>query len=139
MRLVLDTNTVISGFLWRKAPRLIIDAALDGRVTLATSSALIDELTDVITRIKFFRRITEQGLTVDALIERYVTIADLIAPAQIRRVVPADADDDHVLACALAAQADLIVSGDKHLRNLKSWQGMPIVNASDALKLIIRG
>ena len=136
MKLVLDTNTVISGFLWRKAPRLIIDAALDGRVALATSAALIDELTEVIARAKFARKITEQGLSASALLERYAKIADPIAPAIIRRVVPADADDDHVLACALAAGADLIVSGDKHLRNLKSWQGMPIVNASDALKHI---
>jgi len=46
--------------------------------------------------------------------------------------------DDAVLACALAAGADLVVSGDKRLRNLKSWQRMPIVSATDALGIIAR-
>ncbi len=42
-------------------------------------------------------------------------------------------DDDAVIACALAAHADLIVSGDKRLRNMKTYQGIPIVNATEAL------
>lgn len=45
-----------------------------------------------------------------------------------------DPDDDHVLACALAAHADLIVSGDSHLLELKGYQGIPIVSAAEALK-----
>jgi len=47
--------------------------------------------------------------------------------------VAGDADDDQVLACALAASADAIVSGDKHLRNLKTYQNIPIINAAEAL------
>jgi len=46
----------------------------------------------------------------------------------------ADPDDDHVLACAVAAQADLIVSGDPDLLNLKSYQHIPIVSPVEALK-----
>lgn len=136
MKLVLDTNTVISGFLWKQAPRRLIDAAIEGRIVLTTSAVLIDELTSVIRRAKFSRKISEQGVSVSALLDRYTNLADLVTPARIRRVVLADADDDAVLACALAAQADLIVSGDKHLRNLKSWQGMRITNAAEALTLI---
>lgn len=134
MKLVLDTNTVVSGFLWRKAPRLIIDAATEGRIQLVTSSALIDELAKVIARRKFSRKIAEQGVPAAALLERYAKLAELITPAQIRRTVPQDADDDHVLACALAARADWIVSGDAHLLNLKHYQGMRIINAAEALR-----
>jgi putative PIN family toxin of toxin-antitoxin system len=122
LKLVVDTNTVISGFLWRQAPRLIIDAAMQGRIQLATSTVLIDELATVIARRKFSRKIAEQGISAGALLERYAKLAELITPAQIRRTVPDDADDDHVLACALAAHADWIVSGDAHL--LKS-QALP--------------
>jgi predicted nucleic acid-binding protein len=57
-------------------------------------------------------------------------------PAQTGRIVPLDPDDDAVLGCALAARADLIVSGDKHLYNLKSYHGMNIVSAAQALPLI---
>ena len=43
------------------------------------------------------------------------------------RVVPDDADNDHVIACAVAARADIIVSGDKHLLNLREYRGIRIV------------
>ena len=134
MKLVLDTNTVISGLLWRKTPRLIIDAAMEGRIQIATSTVLIDELATVIARRKFSRKIAEHGVPAHALVERYAKLAELITPAQIRRTVPDDADDDHVLACALAAHADWIVSGDPHLLNLKHYQRMRIIDAAEAVR-----
>jgi predicted nucleic acid-binding protein len=55
----------------------------------------------------------------------------------LRCVVPNDPDDDHVLACALAAQADLIVTGDrKHLLSLGSYERIAIVDAAEALRRI---
>jgi len=134
LKLVLDTNTVISGFLWRKAPRLILDAATEGRIQLATSAALVDELARVLSRTKFSRKIAEHGVPAHALVERYAKLAESITPAQIRRTVPHDADDDHVIACALAAQADWIVSGDRHLLNLKHYHGMRIIDAAEAVR-----
>ena len=138
MKLVVDTNTVISGFLWRQAPRLIIEAAMQGRIQLATSTVLIDELATVIARRKFSRKIAEQGVSAGALLERYAKLAELITPAQIRRTVPGDADDDHELACALAAHADWIVSGDAHLLNLKRFHGMRIIDAAEAVRSLVQ-
>ncbi len=51
-------------------------------------------------------------------------------------MIPADPDDDHVLACALVAKADLIVSGDRHLLQLQRYQGIPIVTAGEAVRRI---
>lgn len=62
---------------------------------------------------------------------------NLVTPASIRRVAR-DPDDDAVLACALSAQADLIVSGDAHLLNLKSYQRIAIVAAAEAVARIIQ-
>ncbi len=78
-----------------------------------------DELAEVIVRAKFSRKFAEQHVTARVLLSRYATLAERVTPASIRRTVLDDADDHHVLACALAAQADLIVSGDAHLLNLK--------------------
>ena len=136
MKLVLDTNTVVSGFFWRKAPRLSMDAATEGHIELATSTVLIDELAEVIARAKFSRKLAEQNVTARVLLNRYATLAKRVTPASIRRTVLDDADDDHVLACALAAQADLIVSGDAHLLNLKRFHSMRIVAAAEALAII---
>ena len=135
MRLVLDTNTVVSGLLWNNAPARLIDEGLQGRVELLTSEALLLELEDVLPRSKFARRLAASGFSVPQLVARYAVLARTVAPASIARVSP-DPDDDHVLACALAARADLIVSGDSDLLNLKTFQGIPIVAAAAALTRI---
>ena len=113
----------------------MVEAAIAGRIELATSAALIEELTDVLGRAKFSRKIAEHGVSVSALVDRYTKLAKIITPAQIGRVL-ADPDDDAVLACALAAGADPIVSGDKRVRNLKTYHGIRIANASAAFGLI---
>lgn len=133
MKLILDTNVVVSGFLWRTTPRSLIDAAVEGRIELATSTALLAELSSVISRTKFARKLAEQGISARLLVDRYARIAVRVEPAQIRRTIAADANDDAVLACALGTRADLIVSGDQHLLNLKRYHGMRIVNPAQAL------
>lgn len=134
MNVVLDTNTVVSGILWDKQPRAIIDAAIDQRVTIFTSAALIEELAGILPRQKFARRLAEKQLSIPALIERYSALANIIEPAILANPVSPDPDDDHVLACALAAHADWIVSGDRHLLNLKHYQGMRIIDAAEAVR-----
>ncbi|MBI3916940.1 MAG: putative toxin-antitoxin system toxin component, PIN family [Betaproteobacteria bacterium] len=136
MRVVLDTNTVVSGFLWGNEPRDIIDAAIDGRIELFTCAALIEELAGVLPRQKFARRLAEKQISVPAIVERYRALADIVEPAILSGPVSRDHDDDLVLATALAANAELIVSRDKHLRNLKHFHRIPIVSAVEALARI---
>ena len=136
MRVVLDTNTVVSGFLWGEAPRALIDAAMDERIELFTCAALIEELAGILPRQKFAQRLAEKQLSIPALIERYSALAEIVEPASLSGPVSPDPDDDVVLATALAAHAELIVSRDKHLRNLKHFHRIPILNAADALHYI---
>jgi len=133
VRLVLDTNTVVSGLLWDEAPSQLIDAGLQGRVELFTTRPLMLELQDVLPRPKLARRVVASGLSIEQLTARYALLAQVVEPALIARI-SADPEDDHVLACALAARADLIVSGDADLLNLKSYQGIPIIAATEALQ-----
>ncbi|MBI2227290.1 MAG: putative toxin-antitoxin system toxin component, PIN family [Betaproteobacteria bacterium] len=136
MRLVLDTNIVISGLLWNGPPRRLLDAAISGTVDIYTSAVLITELREALAYPKFARRITANADSVDRCIGRFMAIANLTAAATIEGTVSADPDDDHVIACALSAQADVIVSGDAHLLDLKSFHRMPIITATDALARI---
>ena len=137
MRVVLDTNTVVSGFLWGEAPRTLIEAAVEERIELFTCTALIEELAGILPRQKFAQRLAQKQLSISALIERYSALAEIVEPASLSGPVSPDPDDDVVLATALAAHADLIVSRDKHLRNLKHFHRIPILNATDALNKII--
>lgn len=134
MRLVLDTNTVISALFWKGAPHRLIAVARDNRgIVFYTTARLLAELADVVGRGKFSEVVRAANTYPDGALQRYMNLARIIAPASIPPVIITDPDDGHVLACALAAQADLIVSGDSDLLNLKRYQGIDIVTAGGAL------
>jgi putative PIN family toxin of toxin-antitoxin system len=138
MRLVLDTNVVASAFLWGGVPRLLLQAAREKRVELFTSTPLIAELTDILGRRKFEKKISASALTIDQLVDRYAVLAALVRPTPIPRIAPYP-DDDVVIGTALAARADLIVSGDKHLLDLgETYQGIRIATPAEAVQLIGR-
>jgi putative PIN family toxin of toxin-antitoxin system len=136
VRIVVDTNTVISGLLWSGPPQQLINAARAKRITLFSSVALIAEFAEVIVREQFAKRIRAAKLSATELVADYGRLAKLVIPADINPVVAGDPDDDQVLACALGARAELIISGDKGLRNLKTYQSIPIVGAAAALERI---
>ena len=135
MRLVLDTNVVASAILWGGVPRLLLQAGREKRVELFTSAALLAELTDILGRRKFDKKIAASTLTVDQLVDRYAALVALMRPAPTPRVAP-DPDDDVVIGTALAAKADLIVTGDKPLLSVTEYQGMRIVGVSLALQIV---
>ncbi len=134
MRVVADTNTVISGLLWEGSPRRVLDSARAEQIALFTSPVLIVELDDVLKRDKFARRLQRAGVTSRDLVLGYAALATLVSPVVIEPVILADADDDAVLACALAAQAEAVVSGDRHLLSLRKYEGINILTATELLK-----
>jgi putative PIN family toxin of toxin-antitoxin system len=135
MRVVADSNIVVSGLLWRGYPRRILDLARCAEITLFTSTELLAELDDVLRRKKLARRLQLAGVAPSELVSGYAALARLVVPARIDPVVVDDPDDDAVIACAVAAQARFIVSGDGHLLNLRKAHGIRIVSARRLLGL----
>ncbi len=134
MRVVLDTNIVVSALVWGGTPYELIAAATEERVELYSSPALLEELADVLGRVKFVRRLQQAQRTVAQLIEQYRGLVEVVSAEPIAPTVLADPDDDEVLACALAAQAHLIVSGDADLQRLGRYQDIPIVSPAECLR-----
>jgi len=81
VRVVLDTNTVISGLLWGGAPRRLIDAARAKRIDLYASTVLVAEFAEVIAREQFAKRIRATDLSATALVADYARLATVVAPA----------------------------------------------------------
>ena len=135
LRLVLDTNIVVAGLLWNGPPRRLIELAIEGEVVeLFSSPVLLDELAHTLGHFKFDPRIEAFGTSVAALVAQYTALVILVVPASVPRIVVNDADDDHVIAAAVAARAELIVTGDrKHLLPIGSHQGVAIVTAREVV------
>ena len=138
MRLVLDSNIVVAGLLWSGPPRRLIELAIGGEaVELYSSPVLLDELAHTLGYSKFDKRIESFGTSIAALVAQYTALVSLVVPASVPRVVANDADDDHVIAAAVAARAALIVTGDrKHLLPIGTHQGIAIVTAREVVDRI---
>ena len=133
MRIVLDTNVIVSAVIWGGTPLRLVQAATAGDIELYTSPALLAELREVLGREHLASRLAQQRSLVEQAIGHYADLAISVSPLSTPRVVPGDADDDHVIAAALAAHANLVVSGDKHLLSMGSYKGIGIVTAVQAL------
>lgn len=137
MKLVVDSNTLISGTLWHGPSARLLSTVLSGQAQIFLSLPLLLEFRETLQRPKFAQRIAARGETPDSIMMRFraacheAVPASLMPPAELR-----DRDDLHVLACAVGAGADLIVTGDQDLLALKSFEQIPIVDAVEALKLL---
>ncbi len=137
VRIVLDTNVVVSALLWRGTPHRLRDTIRQHPSTqLFTSAALLDELARVLARPFAAKRLALIGTSARTLITDYALAADLVTPLAVPPVIAADPDDDRVIAAAVAATADLIVSGDSHLLDLGTHRTIRIVTPADALRVI---
>lgn len=132
MRVVLDTNVVASAVLWGGTPRLLLQAARERRFELFTSTAMLAELTDILARRKFAKKIAASQRSIDQLVDGYAQLAALVRPAPTPRIAP-DPDDDVVIGTALAAKAEFIVTGDKPLLSVDEYQGVKIIGVAQAV------
>jgi putative PIN family toxin of toxin-antitoxin system len=137
-RLVVDTNVLVSALLWQGTPGRLLERVGERELQLFTSRALLDELDSVLRRKKLTRPVAATGLTADTILANVRRLTTPVTTRQLAAQVSRDADDDAVLACALAARADLIVSGDHDLLVLGSFASIPIVTASQALVMTSR-
>jgi uncharacterized protein len=119
VRIVVDTNVLVAGLVADGLCRDIVKRRLPV-CELFTSRALLDELAEKL-REKF-------GLNPDQLplLTIYADEATVVKPEPLAKPVCRDSDDDEVLATALAAQAEIILTGDKDLLTLKEFQGIKI-------------
>lgn len=126
-RIVLDTNIIVSGILYGGIPQTIIESVLQGSFTLCLSGPLWEELERVLRYPKFHYSRDVVEFTMNEL----KNLAFLVDPKPRLKIIKEDPSDNRVLEAALAARAEVIVSGDRHLLELKKFRKILILSARE--------
>ena len=135
LRVVLDTNTLISALVFGGSFRPLVDAIQTGHLVPHVSRPMLDELAAVLSRDKFRSILHRRDLLPADLVRAYADCTVLILPKALPDIVISeDPSDDKFLACALTAHVDFIVSGDHHLTDLISFHAIPIITPAQLLK-----
>jgi putative PIN family toxin of toxin-antitoxin system len=128
-RVVIDTNVMVSAYLGGRLETIIV-AWIEGKFVLTVSNQIVNEYINVLSRPKF--KIARVEL--DDFAALILSKAEFVVPGESIRVVEADPSDNKFLEAAVTGQADYIVSGDKHLRDLKEFRGIAILTPSAFLE-----
>lgn len=137
MKIVIDTNVMISGLLWVGAPNQILKFCRDGIVNIIECDETLNEVKSVLQYPKFSGRLTALGITaIDAFAYCMNLTTYVPSPNTIPEVIKEDPFDNTFLGFAVENNASLIVSGDRYLLTMKSYEEIQIVTPSEAVTVI---
>ena len=135
IRVVLDTNVLISAILFGGKPRQILAKTIRREIQLCLSEPILEELKGVLRRPKF----DYSPEAVRVILTELIGISDFVNPSKTLRVVSEDAEDNKILECAVEAGANYIITGDAHLLKLGGYRDIKILNAGAFLEEISSG
>jgi putative PIN family toxin of toxin-antitoxin system len=135
VKAVFDTNTLISGLLFKGNESQLLELVESGCIELFISAELSVELENVLDYPRVVKVLIRQQKNKEGCLLTVAKGASLVEP-RVRVDVIADGDDNRVLECAVEAGAEYIVSGDSHLLDLKSYKGVQIVSSTRMLEIL---
>jgi uncharacterized protein len=130
MRAVLDTNVLISALNYGGIPEQLLDLSTDEAFVLCLSTTIVEETKRILQD-----RFRWPEARIETVLEPILSRGDIVEPTTVV-TVSRDPDDDHILACATEAHADVIVSGDNDLVELANFQGISILTPRQFLDLL---
>jgi putative PIN family toxin of toxin-antitoxin system len=140
LKVVLDTNVFVSSLLVGSGPPAqVLDAWRERQYLLVISPAIVAEIRTTLSYPRIRRKYAVTGQDVEQLVALLEQDALLVpGDASVAGSIPRDPADEVVLACAMDAQADLIVSGDHHLLDLDTYRSIPILTVRQFLQRLQR-
>ena len=132
MKIVLDTNVLISAIVFGGKPRKILESVIRGELTLFLSEDILDELKAVLQRPKF----GFPSEVIRIILAELHTIGAIVTPSKRISAIQEDPDDNRILECAVEGSAKYIVSGDTHLLNLRQYLNIRIVSPDEYLVVL---
>jgi hypothetical protein len=132
LKVVLDTNVLISAILFGGKPRQILEKAIRGEIRLCLSEPILEELKGVLQRSKF----DYSPEMIQFILTELTGIADVVNPSEMIDLVLEDPDDNRILECAVEAGANYIITGDIHLLKLSKYRNIGVLNAAAFLETL---
>lgn len=133
LQVVVDTNLIVSAFLWGGPPGKLISALLARGIPMLTTQAMIDELDATLRKPKFDSRFQAKGVTHDELMDEYRQMTQLVTPAEIPDGSVRDPKDRIILAAAVGGSASHLISGDKDLTTLQQYDKVIVLTVAQFL------
>ena len=134
MKIVLDTNVLVSALIKKGKPRALLLKIIHGRHELVLSNEILQELGEVMAYPKIRRYVNEEDIA------RFLRdIGSVTKIARIRstfKVVKKDPQDDIILRTCYDSRARYVVSGDSHLLALRNYRGIKIVTIDEMLEIL---
>lgn len=130
MKVVLDTNVLISATFWEGDSSKIVKKVEDREIELILSKDILDEFKGVLEYKEIQEKIKNKNLEMKRTVEKIISISSIVEPKNRFNVVEGDSDDDKFLECAVESNADFIVSQDNHLLKIKEFKGIKILTPS---------
>lgn len=138
MKVVLDTNVIVSGFLWKGKTSELLERLDSGEADLLLSVDILEEIERVLENKKLKHIIERSGQGVKVIMDKLYSMGQIINPRIKLDVINDDPADNKFVECAVAGKADYIVSGDRHLLNLQEYEGIKIVKVAEMAKMLKR-
>ena len=135
MKVVLDTNVIVSGLLWKKTTKALFDLADKHKITVCLTPKIIDEVSRVLNYPKIHKQLDSVGLTTIEIINYLLQIAEFYPDIPLM-INLQDPSDKIFLGAAIASKAEYIITGDKHLLFLDEFEGIRIVKPRHFLEEI---
>jgi uncharacterized protein len=132
VRVVVDTNVLVSALIGDGKPRRLVVELLD-KHTVILSRQMLAELADVLSRDKF----SVTSSQVDRFVSSLVRMSKIVPDNAQFKVILEDPDDNKVLNTAFSGRADFIVTGDHHLLALNQFKKTKIVNVKQMQNILI--
>ena len=127
LRVVLDTNIWVSVLITSHGQYAALVREIARQDTLYASEAILEEVRDVVLRPRILKKYHLSETVVDQALLAIRGLVALVSDLPTLIVVPDDPDDNKILACAVKARADYLVSYDPHLTALGDYEGIQIL------------
>ena len=123
MKIILDTNVLISGIFFSGPPYQILKAWQEGKIQIAVSKEILAE----------YHRVAEElsekfsSVEISQILELFIIHAEMVNTQGLEVSVCEDPDDNMFISCALGSKSKIIVSGDKHLLKISGYQEIEVL------------